>query len=1138
MTEILTFALQETLKKVGSRAVGLISLAWGLKEELKRLEKSCSMIQAVLQDAEERQVRYKSVKNWLENLRDVADAAEDVLDEFSYELLRKKVEIGDQLGGKVRNFFSHSNPVAFRLNMAHKVEKINELLGKVKNEAAGFGLTGLSVDRVPEIHRTDSFLDNSEVVGRGVDVSRVVDLLISSSNQQLLSVIPIVGMAGLGKTTLARLVCEEVKRRKLFDVTIWVCASNGFDEQRILGGMLETLDISAGGISNTDAILKHLEEKLDKKKFLLVLDDVWNVEKWDDLKGRLEKISGNNGNAVIVTTQSQQVASITETSLQSRHNLRGLSNDECWSIIKEKAFGNRGAPIPLDLQAVGKDIADQCKGVPLVARVLGGMMHFKREKEDWISIKNSNVWNATAYKDRILNVIKLSFDRLPSCLKPCFAFCSIFPKDSVIGREQLILLWMAEGFLGSQNGSNKVMEDVGNEYFHYLHAGSFFQDVQRDEYENITSCKMHDLVHDLALSISKSETLHLTSCSAADDISRIHHLNLICDEKSAQTLPTGTARRLHSLFSRVDVLNKSWSFKSLRTLNLHSADIKKLSFSIGSLKHLRYLDISATKIEKLPDSITKLYNLQTFVLLRCPSLRRLPPNFGNLVSLRHIFFSYSWQMPAEVGCLTNLQTLSEFYVDQNGSKIQELEHLNELRMRLSMHNLENVTDKREAEKAKLHQKTKIIALKFSWCIERVASDNDEDVLENLQPQPMVKSLVFKNYMGERFPSWLLIGIPDYGPLVHLVELKFDGCLKCEQIPSLGHLPQLKVLEIRGMQKVRSIGMDFYSGSGDGGSSEWSIGTVFFPALKAFSLCDMDHLENWIAPASNGGDRPLVFPCLNKLSVLHCRRLTSIPLCHLSSLTQLEIRFCDELSWLSDEFQAFAFLEDLRIEYCHNLASVPSVSCLTSLKRLSIGWCDRMTTLPRGLRFCTSLERLSISGCKKLKSIPEDLEELHSLLYLEITRCPSLTFIPEGSLGCLTRLEQLRLGPFSDELEAFPGMDSIQSLQASLQEVWITGWDKLRSLPDQLQYLTVLKSLKLQNFNGVDVLPEWLSRLSSLQELVLERLDNLTCLPTAIQQLSKLRSLYVYFCPLLMERCKREDGADWSKISHIPKILTG
>ncbi|XP_030940106.1 putative disease resistance protein RGA1 [Quercus lobata] len=779
-----------------------IGLAWGFKDELTRLRDSAEMIQAVLADAERRQVGEERVKLWLQRLKNVAYDADDVLDELAYELLRRKVEIQNQMTRKVCFFFSFSNPIAFRIKMANKVKTIHESLKRINDEANGFGLIRAgsingNPDTIPN-RETDSFLDHSEVVGRKDSVSEIVKLVTNTTGQQL-SVIPIVGMAGLGKTTLAKLVYNHELVKNYFDKKIWVCVSDDFDDKRILRGILESLTGNPSQLESKNAILQNLQKELQGKRYLLILDDVWNEDslKWDALRGCLLGINSNFGNNIIVTIRSHKVAEIMET--LSQHQLEKLDDDECWSIIKKRVSA---VPLTPDLEAIGRDIAKKCGGVPLVAKVLGGTMSLK--------------------------------------------------KDYVMDKEELIQHWMAEGFLQPSQGSDLVMEDIGFMYFDILLANSLLQDVEKDAYDNIVSCKMHDLVHDLALLVSKFETLIVDRDSEVD----ISHFRRLSIKFEGEMIPRisfskDRVKRLRTLVSNTNVFGNMLSnFKCLRVLRLSGFSIIELSESIDRLIHLRFLHISCPNIKVLPKSITKFYNLQTLNVHDCYCLRELPKDLNNLVNLRYIVVNYNvymWSLLKDIGQWKCLQMFPSFFVKQDaGHQIGEFGQLNQLRGVLTINDLENVRDKEEARRANLAEKAKIDRLGFRWGYStnkrEVNHNNDEDVLEGLQPHQNLKSLEIEGFEGKKFPSWMLRSCDAKDALSlldNLIGINLSGCIECEEVPTLRCLPCLKFLVIEGMDKVSCIGVKFYTMYSDD-----SYRNALFPALRKLKLKNMNCLVEW------------------------------------------------------------------------------------------------------------------------------------------------------------------------------------------------------------------------------------------------------------------------------------------------------
>ncbi|KAM5560157.1 hypothetical protein ABKV19_021354 [Rosa sericea] len=708
MAEFLTFAAQEMLTKVASLATQEFTLLWGFKGELANLRESLLFLEAVLRDAEQkRQDQGEAVKLWLEKVVDIAHLADDVLDDYGYELLRRKVELRNQMKKKVLNFFSLSNPILFRVKLAHKIKKINTYLENLGKRASGFGFVSRpslearsSHDRrIDRETYSDFKKDETNIIGRKDVVEDIVKALTKSNNNQKndLSVLAIVGMGGLGKTTLAKSIYHHDKIHQHFQEKMWFCVSTTFEVNSILRGILESLKPEHAAVQAIDAICRNLKKELKEKRYLLVLDDVWNedAQKWEELISCLVNVNDTQGSSILITTRSDKVADMVET--LPRCDLEKLSDDECWLILKDRAIPVGSAPIVEDQEKIGREIAKKCGGVPLIAKVLGNIMRSKKF-DRWKSIVESDIWDLPEEKNRILAILKLSFDELKSpSLKQCFAYCSMFIKDFEFEKDDLIQLWMAQGWLyHSPDQNNLEMEDRGNEYFTILLQNSFFQDVRRDDYGDIITCKMHDLVHDLAERVSKS-------------------------------------KYLQSLFSNGAVLdNNSPGFKALRVLNLYKADIQELPNSIGKLRHLRYLNVMKTKIKTFPRSLGQLYNLQTF---KMPDhLEAFPKEIANLINLRHIYFGKNMKVPAGIlGRLTNLRSLPFVKIGkETGTGIEELGGLDHLKDTLSIYNLEHVRDKEEVEKANLVGKEHVRKLFLRWTPSRPSNgaDSDEVVLKS------------------------------------------------------------------------------------------------------------------------------------------------------------------------------------------------------------------------------------------------------------------------------------------------------------------------------------------------------------------------------------------------------------------------
>lgn len=639
------------------------------------------------------------------------------------------------------------------------------------------------------------------------------------------------------------------------------------------------------------------------------------------MKACLLKISQRSGNVVVVTTRSDRVAEIMET--HSRYHLTKLSDDHCWSLFKKYAFGNELLGIP-ELDIVRKELLKRFGGIPLVVKVLGGIVKFDENHLGLQETLENLMRIQLQDENHVISTIKLTVDRLPlSSLKQCFAYSSNFPKGFKFRKEALIQMWIAQGFILLPEGSDEMMEDIGDKYFNVLLSRSLFQDIVKDNRGRIIFCKMHDLIHDVACAISNSQELKLDPLDLLDGepwrgeaCSTTHKIRTPdCSEN--------LARKLHMLTFDSHVFhNKITDFIYLRVLIAHSWFICKLPNSISKLKHLRYLDISYSTIRELPESIVLLYNLQTLKLSRF--FNDLPKNLRNLVSLRHLeFFSDpcdAKQMPQHLGKLTQLQTLSTFVVGfDDGCKIEELGLLRNLRSNLNLLCLERVKSKKEAMAANLVEKRNISHLYFHWslrCERSEGSNNDLNVLEGLQPHKNLQALRIHNFLGELLPNDIFVE--------NLVEIYLHDCEICETLPMLGQLSKLEVLEVRCLYSVRSIGEEFYG--------NYHEKRTLFPKLKTFHISEMINLENWeeIMVVSNG----TIFPHLESFNIVCCPRLTSIP-------------------------NFFA---------SHHESSSPSFQGSAKLRSLKILGCENLQKLPNGLEFCSLLENLWISNCSNLISL--------------------------------------------------------------------------------------------------------------------------------------------------------------------------
>ncbi|GAB2298442.1 hypothetical protein Dimus_032507 [Dionaea muscipula] len=472
MAEAVLFNVaQDFLENLGSKALEEIAAAWGFKDQLEKLKKTATMINAKLADAEQRQVRDKAVQLWLEQLRSVVYDADDLFDEFSTIVKRKELMTGCTLSKEVRLFFSYSNQAAIACKMARQVKKIRGRLDDIKKDGDEYAFRQIHGNDIGQAllslgsRETYSKVD-AEVIGREEDREAIVKMLMLDPNDgENISVVSIVGIGGLGKTSLAKLVYNDEKIEKHFELRLWVCVGDDVFDIKVI---IEKILMSATDEKPKDVGIEQLQRKLcgviDGKKYLMVLDDMWieDREKWLELKNLLK--GGNMGSKILVTTRSWEVAKVAGTT--TPYELKGLSEEKSWLLFERMAFGPGQQQLPPNLVEIGKEIVKKCANVPLAIKTLGCHLYGKEERV-WLLLKENELPKIPEGGDKIMAILKISYHHLPSPLKNCFAYCSLYPKDYVIEKKTLISLWMAQGFI-IPSSESQSLEDAGEMYFQNL----------------------------------------------------------------------------------------------------------------------------------------------------------------------------------------------------------------------------------------------------------------------------------------------------------------------------------------------------------------------------------------------------------------------------------------------------------------------------------------------------------------------------------------------------------------------------------------------------------------------------------------------------------------------------------------------
>ncbi|CAN6556222.1 unnamed protein product [Malus baccata var. baccata] len=1057
--------LQVLLERLTSReTLSYFRRLLGVGKELKKWKSMLSTIRAVLNDAEEKQLTDQAVKLWLDDLRDLAYDVEDILDKFSTEMLRRQMK--EKHGATTNKAWGLFSDVKFSCNLSSEIKKITDRLHEILEVKKQLGLN----EGTPSTKAWDvppsSHLPEGLVIGRDTDKTKIIDFLLKEAPSAVnFHVVAIVGMPGVGKTTLARHVYDD-DATKEFNLKVWVSVSDDFNLERVTKAILESATCGLlKEFKEFNQVQESLSKKLAGKKFLIVLDDVCNTcvyDLWIKLQSPFRV--GALGSKIVVTTRDTNVANMMGSTI---YQLGGISDDQCWQVFEQHSLLDI-TKRPQKFELIKEKIVAKCRGLPLAARTLGGLLRCK-QVEEWEEILNNKMWSLSD-NSVILPVLKLSYHYLPSSLKRCFAYCSLLPNDYEFAEKQLILLWMAEGLIQQRVEDKKQLEEVGSDYFQELLSRSLFQKGSKSNDKYV----MHDLVGKLArwaageICFSLEDkgngdlhpsARHMSYVSGTYDgvkkfeaISRVKHLRTFLP--FAQDLSRFPVIEPNYLTRRVtfDLLPE---LRILRVLSLDGHGITELPNSIGKLWNLRYLDLSYTEIKSLPPSTTTLCNLQTLLLEGCSKLKALPANMSNLISLRHLNSSIRLKgMPPHLGRLTNLQSLSYFVVGKgsNQSGIREIGSLLHLRGTLWLSRLENVVNAKDASGAKLRDKEKLDSLKLEWSDLRGWREMELGVLDMLQPPKNLKELTIFGYGGSNFSSW--IGDPLFS---NMVRVCLSYCENCHLLPPVGQLPCLKELHIMGMTAVKIVGPEFYG-----------KGSLPFRVLEILKFSEMEHWEKWLPFVQDKGNG--VFPSLKVLSIRYCPKLEGELPKKLNSLAKLQIVGCKELVV---EIANYEHASELSIDGCKALVHT---SAEVDFKLLQTMWLSNILESRLGARGL-------MKGLGKIKE-------------LKITGCEELTSSLEKEDRCFPHLISLV------RLVIKGNSALVEDLGKELE-----GLLQVPILACKLEYL------KINNCGSLSKLPKGLRHLSSLQELHINDCTSLVSFPD-VGLPPSLKVLEIHYCPSL------------------------
>uniref|UniRef100_A0A0E0LK32 Uncharacterized protein n=1 Tax=Oryza punctata TaxID=4537 RepID=A0A0E0LK32_ORYPU len=951
MAMILSAFVSACASKLAGLIADRIAAGLGVEDDVRGMQQRMERVGGVLADAERRRRRTgeheASAGAWLDELRDFLYDADDVLDLCRcrvYHLLAERRPRSRPLMAPV-NLVSSLQKLQARLEIGAQIARLNRSFEEICKDMLFLSLAvdeSKAEDGGDRVRtRTSTPLLDTNVVGKEIKsaAEALVEKIMSDDGRG--EVVAIVGMGGIGKTTLAQRVFNSRRIAGGFPLRAWLCISREYSETDTVKEAIRCCGGDYGRAETLAELQLILRSSVAGKRIFLVLDDVWDAGVWTSLL-RLPFHGATGRVRVLITTRDQRVAA--RVGANHIHQVKRLGGDSGWELLHRTARLD-GADEMQSLRDVGMAIVAKCGFLPLTIKVIGGLLMTKRRsRAEWERVLGSDAWSMAELRDEFKGAIFLSYEDLPSHLKQCFLYFSLFPADFVYYRCHLCRQWVAEGFIAASG--ERMAEEIAEEYYYELITRSILQ-PHPDYLADQSRCTVHDVLRSFAQHLSRRESIcgdfQAVGSSFLVKPRRLSLMNL--EEAMVPPNSISHARKCFRTLFLMGIPKVHGRlvvrFSGLRTLFLSDCNIGKLPDSIGDLMHLRYLGFDNVNIPALPESIGHLTNLQFLNVKRCTLLTALPRALTRIRSLRRLGIEETpiRLVPRGIGRLHSLVDLQGFIVGsasssstmQKGWIFTELESLSQLKW-LRIDSLENAAiDNVDILATKQHLKR----LELSCSPKSLKSNGDNDpwdeievekteaIFEKLLPASCLEDLLIRGFFGRRFPTWM-----ESSSLCNVTWLKLIDCRFCLKFPPLGQLPHLTFLKIVRANSVIAVGSEFHG-----------HGATAFPKLEFLWIGKMPNWEDWsfhIAQATCSSFLQ-IFPCLQQLELKDCPKLRALPeqLKHATKMQRLRIQGAHALKKIENLHELSG---SLRINGGRSLASITD---LYQIKELYVANCPAL-----------------------------------------------------------------------------------------------------------------------------------------------------------------------------------------------------